>query len=106
MWPNWTAAHNTPLQTDERAAGYGCLRDDLTDRVQIGIHELRFQQQVFGRISHQCQFRESHDIRIGLPRAIGPPEDFHGVPVNIAGNHIDLRHGHSQGKGSVAHEEQ
>ena len=64
--------------------------DDLVQSRQIGVDELRLQQQIFRRVTRQRQLRKCDDIGIGVARTFHPLDNFLRVSLDIADDDINL----------------
>jgi hypothetical protein len=63
---------------------------DLVERALGGADEPGAQEEVFGRISGDCELREEDEIRMGLLRLLQPAEDALAVAVEVADDGVDL----------------
>jgi len=54
-------------------------------------NEVRFEQQIFGRITCHSQFRERNNIRPNLLRPLNTFGDLSCIAFNIANRRVDLR---------------
>src|SRR5262249_8977514 len=67
-----------------------------TERGKIRIDELRFEQQVFGRVAGQREFGKRDDVRFDATRALDPLQNLARVSLNIAHDDVDLCHRQTQ----------
>ena len=79
---------------DEQALQAGQCRGAVLQRLGTGLHEGRSQQQVFGWVAAQAQFRRQHQARALLVGAAGTVDDAFAVASQVAYRRVDLRQGH------------
>ena len=70
--------------------------DNFFELNQIGIDELRLQQQIFRGIARERQLRKRDNLRAHLTRAVDPIQNLLGVSFDVADDDINLCHRQTQ----------
>ena len=85
-----------PIDESDDRRDVACAADDLVERFEIRIDELRLEQQVFRRVSRQHKLGKCDDVRIDIARAIHPLDDFASVSLHVANDDVNLSHRQTQ----------
>ena len=72
------------------------LSGDLLERAQVVLHELRFEQQVLGRIAGDGELRKYDNVGAELPRASDVVDDLVPVAREVAHRGVYLGQGNAE----------